>query len=121
MTREAPSAYLQAASQRVVVFDGAMGTQLMALDLSAADFGGERYLGCNEALLHGNDIALGFGLSLEPPRDMCRRVLARLYPQAPSELGGTDPWTSLLWAGGRIELPDHATPQWRPHPAPLTS
>ncbi|MDE2482809.1 MAG: methionine synthase, partial [bacterium] len=28
-----------------------MGTQLMALELSAADFGGERYLGCNEALV----------------------------------------------------------------------
>ncbi|MBV8639003.1 MAG: methionine synthase [Candidatus Eremiobacteraeota bacterium] len=28
-----------------------MGTQLMALDLTAADFGGERYLGCNEALV----------------------------------------------------------------------
>ncbi len=28
-----------------------MGTQLMALDLSATDFGGERYLGCNEALV----------------------------------------------------------------------
>ncbi len=28
-----------------------MGTQLMALELSAADFGGERYLGCYEALV----------------------------------------------------------------------
>ena len=28
-----------------------MGTQLMALELSAADFGGERYAGCNEALV----------------------------------------------------------------------
>ncbi len=37
--------------ERVLIYDGAMGTQLMALDLSAADFGGERYLGCNEALV----------------------------------------------------------------------
>ena len=37
--------------ERVLVFDGAMGTQLMALELSAADFGGERYHGCNEALV----------------------------------------------------------------------
>ena len=28
-----------------------MGTQLMALELTAADFGGERYHGCNEALV----------------------------------------------------------------------
>ena len=37
--------------ERVLIYDGAMGTQLMALELSAADFGGERYLGCNEALV----------------------------------------------------------------------
>ncbi len=37
--------------ERVLIYDGAMGTQLMALDLSAPDFGGERYLGCNEALV----------------------------------------------------------------------
>ncbi len=43
--------YLRLLSERVLVYDGAMGTQLMALDLSAADFGGERYLGCNEALV----------------------------------------------------------------------
>src|SRR6201994_2436028 len=44
-------------------------------------------LGCHEALLDGDDIARGFGLSLDPPRDVCRRVLARLYPQAPADLG----------------------------------
>jgi 5-methyltetrahydrofolate--homocysteine methyltransferase len=36
---------------RIVVFDGAMGTQLQARDLTAADFGGEQYLGCNEKLV----------------------------------------------------------------------
>ncbi len=35
----------------MLVFDGAMGTQLMALELSADDFGGARYLGCMEALV----------------------------------------------------------------------
>src|ERR1700735_5556933 len=50
-----------------------------------ADPEGFAALGCNEALLHGNDIAQGFGLSLDPSRDVCRRVLARLYPQAPAE------------------------------------
>jgi len=45
------SDYLRLLSERVVLFDGAMGTQLMALELSAGDFGGERYLGCNEALV----------------------------------------------------------------------
>ncbi len=45
------SDYLRLLSERVVLFDGAMGTQLMALELSADDFGGERHQGCNEALV----------------------------------------------------------------------
>jgi 5-methyltetrahydrofolate--homocysteine methyltransferase len=45
------SDYLHALRERVLVFDGAMGTQLMALGLHAEDFGGERYQGCNEALV----------------------------------------------------------------------
>jgi 5-methyltetrahydrofolate--homocysteine methyltransferase len=32
------------------VFDGAMGTSIQELDLTAADFGGERYAGCNDYL-----------------------------------------------------------------------
>jgi len=86
-----------------------------------ADPEGFAALGCNEVLLHGNDIARGFGLSLDPPRDVCRHVLSRLYPQAPTELAGSDPWTSLLWAGGRVQLPGRPEPHWRPHPAPLAS
>jgi 5-methyltetrahydrofolate--homocysteine methyltransferase len=43
--------YLRLLKERVLIYDGAMGTQLMALDLSPADFGGERYAGCNEALV----------------------------------------------------------------------
>jgi hypothetical protein len=79
-------------------------------------------LGCYEALLHGNDIAQGFGLSLDPPRDVCRRVLARIFPHAPADLAAPDPWTTLVWAGGRVELPGHPRPSsWRPHPAPLTN
>ena len=35
----------------MLVFDGAMGTQLMALELTAEDFGGAQYHGCNEALV----------------------------------------------------------------------
>ncbi|HEY5348985.1 MAG TPA: homocysteine S-methyltransferase family protein, partial [Candidatus Lustribacter sp.] len=35
----------------MLVYDGAMGTQLMDLELSAEDFGGARYHGCNEALV----------------------------------------------------------------------
>jgi 5-methyltetrahydrofolate--homocysteine methyltransferase len=34
-----------------LIFDGAMGTQLMALELSAEDFGGSAKAGCNEVLV----------------------------------------------------------------------
>ena len=40
--------YLDALSQRVLVFDGAMGTSLQRLNLTAADFGGPQYEGCND-------------------------------------------------------------------------
>ena len=86
-----------------------------------ADPEGFAGMGCHEALLHGNDIAQGFGLSLDPPRDVCRRVLARIFPQAPSDLVGPEPWQALLWLGGRIDLPGRPRqPSLRPHPGPLT-
>jgi 5-methyltetrahydrofolate--homocysteine methyltransferase len=43
--------YLAALDERVLVFDGAMGTELMALELGPDDFGGERSQGCNEGLV----------------------------------------------------------------------
>jgi len=43
--------YLAALRDRVLVFDGAIGTELMARELTDADFGGARYAGCNEALV----------------------------------------------------------------------
>ncbi|MBV8345904.1 MAG: methionine synthase [Candidatus Eremiobacteraeota bacterium] len=45
------SEYLRLLRERVLIYDGAMGTQLMELDLSDDDFGGAAYRGCNEALV----------------------------------------------------------------------
>jgi 5-methyltetrahydrofolate--homocysteine methyltransferase len=42
--------YLDALDERILVYDGAMGTSLQALDLSAEQFGGERTNGCNDYL-----------------------------------------------------------------------
>ncbi|BCS51746.1 methionine synthase [Geobacter sp. SVR] len=42
---------LNALSRRILVIDGAMGTQLQARELTAADFGGPDYEGCNEHLV----------------------------------------------------------------------
>ncbi len=45
------AAYLEAARQRVVIFDGAMGTSLQLADLSADDYGGPALEGCSEAVV----------------------------------------------------------------------
>lgn len=47
----ASSPYLAALADRVLVFDGAMGTELMEMELTEDDFGGAKYLGCHEALV----------------------------------------------------------------------
>jgi len=48
---ERGAAYLDAARQRVVIFDGAMGTSLQLADLSADDYGGPALEGCSEAVV----------------------------------------------------------------------
>jgi 5-methyltetrahydrofolate--homocysteine methyltransferase len=42
--------FLGAFERRILVLDGAMGTQIQARNLGAEDFGGARYDGCNEHL-----------------------------------------------------------------------
>ena len=42
--------YLETARERVVIYDGATGTNLQLRELSAHDFGGESLEGCNEML-----------------------------------------------------------------------
>ncbi|MGE5378549.1 MAG: methionine synthase [Bacteroidota bacterium] len=43
--------YLDAIEQKVLVFDGAMGTSLQVQNLTAEHFGGEQYNGCNDFLV----------------------------------------------------------------------
>jgi len=43
---------LHSPQRPVIVFDGAMGTNLQTQNLTAADFGGAEYEGCNEYLVH---------------------------------------------------------------------
>ena len=45
------SPYLQALRERVLVFDGAMGTSIQRYNLGARDFGGEKLEGCNDYLV----------------------------------------------------------------------
>lgn len=43
--------YLDAMQDHVLIFDGAMGTAIQSYNLSAEDFGGEQYNGCNDYLV----------------------------------------------------------------------
>jgi hypothetical protein len=83
-----------------------------------ADVSGWIALGCEEILLHTDDIALGLGLPYRPPEDLAQRITARLFPWAPAT---GDPWAALRWAAGRAALPDRERlgPDWYWHCAPL--
>ena len=68
-------------------------------------------MGIVETLVHTRDLAGGLGLEWTPPAELCSRVLARLFPDAPA---APDPWVTLLWATGRGELPGRAPlADWR--------
>lgn len=75
-------------------------------------------MACDEILVHTWDISCGLGVSFDADRDLCERVLRRLFPWAPAQ---QDPWLDLLWANGRVELPGQArlAPDWYWHCAPL--
>ncbi|MBO0781817.1 MAG: homocysteine S-methyltransferase family protein, partial [Ktedonobacteraceae bacterium] len=45
------SNYLTTLAQRVMIFDGAMGTNIQRYQLTAQDYGGQATEGCNEYLL----------------------------------------------------------------------
>src|ERR1700729_1786711 len=65
-----------------------MGTQLMALELSPADYGGERYAGCNEALV------------LSRPNDI--RSIHAAYLEAGADVVETD-----SFMGSRLKLDEY--------------
>jgi hypothetical protein len=84
-----------------------------------ADVSGWIGMGCEEILLHTDGIARGLGLSYRPPDNLSTRILARLFPWAPSDIA---PWDSLRWATGRAALIDRKRlgPDWYWHSPPLS-
>jgi hypothetical protein len=84
-----------------------------------ADAEGFAAMGCVEVLLHGEDIARGLGTAVEPPAEVCARVLARLFPHVADQVADVEPWDALRWATHRLELPglvSQAAWQWRAAP-----
>jgi len=43
--------YLDALDEKIIIFDGAMGTNLQKQNLTAVEFGGEQFVGCNDYLV----------------------------------------------------------------------
>ncbi len=83
-----------------------------------ADVSGWMALGCEEILLHTDDIAHALRVPYRPPDELSSRIVARIFPWAPMDI---DPWDALRWAAGRIALPDRERlgPDWYWHCAPL--
>ena len=83
-----------------------------------ADPEGFTAMGCDEIMVHADDVARGLGVSFEPPDDLCTAVLERLFPWAPID---GDPVAELLWANGRVALADRPRldSDWSWHCAPL--
>lgn len=80
-----------------------------------ADTEGFAGMGCVEVLVHGEDVARGLGVEIDPPRDVCARVLARMFPHVAHQVAGVDPWDGLRWATHRLELeglPSQSDWQW---------
>jgi len=50
--------YLEALTQRVLVYDGAMGTSIQRYELSATDFGGQKLWGCNDYLVISKPVVI---------------------------------------------------------------
>ncbi|WP_436497769.1 maleylpyruvate isomerase N-terminal domain-containing protein [Actinokineospora sp. HUAS TT18] len=69
-------------------------------------------MGVVETLVHLHDLGRTLGFAVDPPADLCDRVLRRLFRDAPLD---TDRWATLLWACGRAPLgerPRQTTWRW---------
>ena len=76
--------------RRILVLDGAMGTMIQARGLTAADFGGPKYEGCNEQLnltrpdviadIHAAYLEAGADLDLDQYLRMCPVCAGRIWP-----------------------------------------
>jgi hypothetical protein len=59
--------------------------------------------GALEMLLHGHDVSTGLGVEMQPPRDLCARLLADTanMPGHHAFEASNDAWSDLLARSGR--------------------
>ena len=94
---QSESAYLSALSKRVLVFDGAMGTNIQLHHPTPEDFGGKSLEGCNDHLvLTRPDVILGIHESFLAVS--CDVVEPSTFQSTPHRLSewGIDPKTHEL-------------------------
>lgn len=83
-----------------------------------ADATGWAGMAITELLVHGHDVAQCLQLPLDPPKEVCARTVARVFPWVP--LTVTEPQLLLLAVTGRVEVPGvHNDPDWWWQSAPL--
>jgi 5-methyltetrahydrofolate--homocysteine methyltransferase len=86
--------YLEALRERVVIFDGATGTNLQRMELTADDFGGPQFEGCNELLVDTRPDAIA--------------ELHRSFFEVGSEVVETDSFGSLSYTLAEYGIADRA-------------
>jgi 5-methyltetrahydrofolate--homocysteine methyltransferase len=86
--------YLEAVSERVVIFDGATGTNLQRMELTADDFGGPQFEGCNEILVDTRPDAIA--------------ELHRSFFEVGCEVVETDSFGSLSYTLGEYGIAERA-------------
>ncbi|HEX2047060.1 MAG TPA: homocysteine S-methyltransferase family protein, partial [Acidimicrobiales bacterium] len=88
------SSYLDAVRERVVIYDGATGTNLQRMELTADDFGGPQFEGCNEILVDTRPDAIA--------------ELHRSFFEVGSEVVETDSFGSLSYTLAEYGIADRA-------------
>jgi len=94
----------RALAERILVLDGAMGTMIQAAGLGAADFGGERYEGCNEHLnVTRPDVIRGIHAAyLDAGADLVSTNTFGCAPYVLGEYGLADQAHALCLAAARL-------------------
>jgi uncharacterized protein (TIGR03083 family) len=85
-----------------------------------ADRTGFAAMSCVEVLVHTSDITTGLGIEFAPPKELCGRVVRRLFPWITDV--GPDAFATLRWTTGRISIDgqDDVAADWYWQCAPLS-